>query len=124
MNRNSILVVDDEYDIVGIIKEVLEGENYPIIGFTEPLLALEHFKANYVSYILVVSDWRMPLMNGFDFAKSVRQIKSDIKVLIMTAFSIEDDSDFTTMLESQNIDGFIQKPFSIKNLKNTVKNHM
>jgi two-component system, cell cycle response regulator CpdR len=124
MNRNSILVVDDEYDIVGIIKEVLEGEKYPIIGFTEPLLALEHFKANYVSYILVVSDWRMPLMNGFDFAKSVRQIKSDIKVLIMTAFSIEDDSDFTTMLESQNIDGFIQKPFSIKNLKNTVKNHM
>jgi len=72
-------------------------------------LALEHFKA---------------LMNGFDFAKSVRQIKSDIKVLIMTAFSIEDDSDFTTMLESQNIDGFIQKPLSIKNLKNTVKNHM
>jgi DNA-binding response OmpR family regulator len=66
----------------------------------------------------------MPLMNGFDFAKSVRQIKSDIKVLIMTAYSIEDDSDFTTMLESQNIDGFIQKPFSIKNLKNTVKNHM
>ena len=63
-------------------------------------------------------------MNGFDFAKSVRQLKSDIKVLIMTAFSIEDDSDFTTMLESQNIDGFIQKPFSIKNLKNTVKNHM
>lgn len=63
-------------------------------------------------------------MNGFDFAKSVRQIKSDIKVLIMTAFSIEDDSDFTTMLESQNIDGFIQKPLSIKNLKNTVKNHM
>jgi two-component system, cell cycle response regulator CpdR len=124
MNRNSILVVDDEYDIVGIIKEVLEGEKYPIIGFTEPLLALEHFKANYVSYILVVSDWRMPLMNGFDFAKSVRQIKSDIKVLIMTAFSIEDNSDFTTMLESQNIDGFIQKPFSIKNLKNTVKNHM
>jgi DNA-binding response OmpR family regulator len=87
-------------------------------------LALEHFKANYVSYILVVSDWRMPLMNGFDFAKSVRQIKSDIKVLIMTAFSIEDDSDFTSMLESQNIDGSIQKPFSIKNLKNTVKNHM
>ena len=63
-------------------------------------------------------------MNGFDFAKSVRQIKSDIKVLIMTAFSIEDDSDFTSMLESQNIDGSIQKPFSIKNLKNTVKNHM
>ena len=63
-------------------------------------------------------------MNGFDFAKSVRQIKSDIKVLIMTAFSIEDDSDFTTMLESQNIVGFIQKPLSIKNLKNTVKNHM
>jgi DNA-binding response OmpR family regulator len=65
MDRNTILVLDDEYDIVGIIKEALERENYSVIGFTEPLMALEHFNVNYASYHLVISDWRMPVMNGF-----------------------------------------------------------
>jgi DNA-binding response OmpR family regulator len=124
MNRNSILVLDDEYDIVDIIKLALEAEKYSVIGFTEPLMALEHFNINSLSYRLVISDWRMPIMNGFDFAKNIRQIKFDVKVLIMTAFSVENDSDFTSMFESQKIDGFIQKPFSIKQLKNTVKNHI
>lgn len=124
MNRSSILVLDDEYDIVGLIREALKREKYSVIGFTEPLLALEHFKVNYVSYLLVISDWRMPVMNGFEFAKNIRHIKSDIKVLIMTAFSVDNDSDFTTMIESQRIDGFIQKPFSMKQLKDTVRNHI
>jgi DNA-binding response OmpR family regulator len=124
MDRNSILVLDDEYDIVDIIKLALEAEKYSVIGFTEPLMALEHFNINSLSYRLVISDWRMPIMNGFDFAKNIRQIKFDVKVLIMTAFSVENDSDFTSMFEAQKIDGFIQKPFSIKQLKNTVKNHI
>jgi DNA-binding response OmpR family regulator len=124
MDKNSILVLDDEYDIVGIIKEALERENYSVIGFTEPLMALKHFNINYVSYHLVISDWRMPVMNGFDFAKNIRQIKSDIKVLLMTSFEVENDPVFTQMFKSHNIDGFMQKPFSIKQLKNTVKNHI
>jgi DNA-binding response OmpR family regulator len=123
MNRSSILVLDDDHDIVGLIKVALEREKYSVIGFTEPLLALEHFKVNYVRYLLVISDWRMPVMNGFDFAKNIRHIRSDIKVLIMTAFSVDNDSEFTTMIESQRIDGFIQKPFSLKQLKDTVRNH-
>jgi DNA-binding response OmpR family regulator len=124
MERNSILVLDDEHDIVDIITEALERENYSVIGFTEPFMALEHFNINYVSYHLVIADWRMPVMNGFDFAKNIRQIKSDIKVLLMTAFAVESDPVFTQMFKSHNIDGFMQKPFSIKQLKNTVKNHM
>jgi two-component system, cell cycle response regulator CpdR len=124
MDRNSILVLDDEYDIVNIIKEALGRENYSVIGFTEPLMALEHFNINYVSYHLVISDWRMPLMNGFDFAENIRQIKSDIKVLLMTSFEVENDPVFTQMFKSHSIDGFMQKPFSIKQLKNTVKNHI
>jgi two-component SAPR family response regulator len=63
-------------------------------------------------------------MNGFDFAENIRQIKSDIKVLLMSAFKIENDSDFIATSKSHNIDGFIQKPFSIKQLKTTIKNHM
>jgi two-component system, cell cycle response regulator CpdR len=78
MNRNSILVLDDEYDIVDIIKLALEAEKYSVIGFTEPLMALEHFNINSLSYRLVISDWRMPIMNGFDFAKNIRQRRKGI----------------------------------------------
>ena len=124
MDRNSILVLNDEYDIVNIIKEALGRENYSVIGLTESLMALEHFNINYVSYHLVISDWRMPLMNGFDFAENIRQKKSDIKVLLMTSFEVENDPVFTQMFKSHNIDGFMQKPISIKQLKNTVKNHI
>jgi two-component system, cell cycle response regulator CpdR len=124
MDGNSILILDDEYDIVDLIKLALEKERYSVIGFTEPLEALEHFNINHVRYHLVISDLRMPVMNGFDFAENIRQIKSDIKVLLMSAFTIENDSDFIATSKSHNIDGFIQKPFSINQLINTIKNHM
>ena len=123
MDRNSILILDDEYDIVAIIKTALERKKYSVFGFTEPLIALEHFNINSINYGLVISDLRMPDMNGFDF-KGVRQIKSEIKILLMTAFVAQDDSDFTMRFKSYNIDGFIQKPFSIRQLNNMVKNHM
>ena len=63
-------------------------------------------------------------MSRFDFINDVRQIKSEIKILLMTAFVAQDDSDFTMRFKSYNIDGFIQKPFSIMQLNNMVKNHM
>ena len=64
-------------------------------------------------------------MNGFDFINGVRQIKSEIKILLMTAFAVEEeDSDFTMRFKSHNIEGFLHKPFSIRQLNKMVKNHM
>jgi DNA-binding NtrC family response regulator len=124
MDRNSILILDDEYDIVATVKSALGREKYSVFGFTDPLMALEHFNTNYVNYGLVISDLRMPAMNGFDFIKGVKQIRSEVKVLLMSAFSVVDDSDFTMRFKAYNIDGFIQKPFSIRQLNKIVKKHM
>jgi DNA-binding NtrC family response regulator len=49
-SANSILVVDDELDIVLIFKRALSRQGYTVFGFTDPLLALEHFKANSADY--------------------------------------------------------------------------
>ena len=64
MDTGSILVLDDDFDINNIVKLALRNHGYNVFGFTDPLLALEHFKSNHSTYSLVLSDLRMPVMNG------------------------------------------------------------
>jgi len=46
--------------------------SFNVFGFTNPVLALEHFRMNAKYYHLVISDVRMPTMNGFEFIKKVK----------------------------------------------------
>ena len=93
-NRNrksSILILDDDFDIVTVIKLGLQKyRSFDVYAFTDPALALEHFKVNASKYRLVISDIRMPQMNGFEFIKKVKEIKPEVKVFFMTAFEIND----------------------------------
>ncbi len=85
-----ILIVDDEFDIMSIFKQALKKKGFHVFGFTDPLLALEHFQINIKRYGLVISDLRMPGMNGYEFVKKVNEIKPEIKIFLMTAFEIKD----------------------------------
>jgi YesN/AraC family two-component response regulator len=53
----------------------------------------------------------MPIMNGLEFVIKAKKIDSNIKILLMTAFEI-DDKEFARILPNQKIDGLIQKPAS------------
>jgi two-component system, cell cycle response regulator CpdR len=91
------MVIDDDFEIATLVKITLQRTGFKnIFTFTKPLLALEHFRINQKDYSLVISDIRMPEMNGFEFARNVITIKPEIKVLLMTAFDINDDA-FVTM---------------------------
>jgi len=81
-NHKFILVLDDEFDIVAIIKQGLKSYGLKVFGFTDPLLALEHFKVNAKDYSLVISDLRKPGMNGFEFIKKVKEIKPEVKIFL------------------------------------------
>lgn len=59
-SAKTILVVDDEFDIVETIKLWLQRHSFAVCGFADPLLALEHFKKNSERIDLVLSDIRMP----------------------------------------------------------------
>ncbi len=95
--------------------EELEKLDFQVSAFTDPLVALEHFQIDSKQYGLVISDLKMPKMNGYEFGKKVKKIKPDVKVFLMTAFEI-DKAEFRKLLKSVKIDEFIQKPISFKDL--------
>jgi DNA-binding NtrC family response regulator len=119
-NSKSILLVDDDSDIVNLFKEILESRNYEVYGFTNPLEALEHYKTNYDKYGLVISDIRMPGMTGIELLKNIRRIDVTISIFLMSAYDTIDYSD----LNDVRIDGFMQKPIQIKELLSTIEKHL
>ena len=118
-----IQVVDDELDILNVIKMYLQRVGLNVFGFTDPNLALEHFRINYKDYILVVSDIRMPGMNGFEFVRKLREISPAINVLLMSAFEAN-STELSIGLGGTKIEGFIQKPISLRKLSSIVQKQL
>lgn len=117
----SILVLDDDFDINMLIKISLQKIGYDVFGFTNPVLALEHFRMNHQTYSLVISDIRIPIMNGFEFARNISRIKPEVKIIFMTAFDVNDDLLVMNAKCNSNVIGIIQKPISPgKNGKDSV----
>ena len=114
----SILVVDDELDIVAIFRQALGKQGYTVYGFTDPFLALEHFRTNSQDYDLVISDVRIPKMNGFELAASIRAIKPDAKIVLMSAFEASDHELSMSLIKPTD---FMRKPVDIKTLIDKVR---
>jgi DNA-binding NtrC family response regulator len=115
----AILVLDDEFDIISVIKQGIDKQGFRVSAFTDPYLALEHFQINSELYGLVITDLRMPGMNGYEFIKKVKEIKPQVKVFFMTAFSIN-DIEFRRILPFVKIDEFIEKPVSLNKLASLI----
>ncbi|MFZ0568564.1 MAG: response regulator [Nitrososphaeraceae archaeon] len=127
-NRNikgyelKVLVLDDDFDLARLVKQILQKDGFKnVFAFTDPLLALEHFRINHKDYSLIVSDIRMPTMNGFEFVREARKIDPKVKILLMTAFEI-DDKDLAKVLPKPKINGLLRKPASTKQILNTISN--
>lgn len=117
----SILVIDNEPDIVESIKLWLQKRGLKVQGFTNPLLALEYFKKNCNSIRLVLSDIRMPQMNSYEFVKRIKNLRSEIKVILMSAFEIN-QADMARVLPDIKIDSLISKPVSLRKLTKMIDN--
>jgi DNA-binding NtrC family response regulator len=114
------MVVDDERDIVNQIKRSLEAmDGLKVYTFTDPFAALEHFNSAWKDHPIVISDIRMPGMNGYEFVKQVKKIDPQVKIILMSSFGINDNN-LLDALPDVKIDTFLQKPFSLDALINIV----
>ena len=110
-----LLIVDDDPDIVQVLKHGLQKNSFLVNAFTNPEEALQCFKSDAESYCLVLSDVRMPRLSGIQLAKKVKEASPSVKVILMTSFEIR-DSEFSKVFPSTQVDGFVQKPIGIKDL--------
>jgi response regulator RpfG family c-di-GMP phosphodiesterase len=117
--RRSVLLVDDEPDIVNSVRRWLEADSFKVYGFTDPLQALEYFQNNSNNIDLVLSDIRMRKLDGYELVKKIKAIHPQTKVVFMTA--LEFNEELSQTLPSIKIDGFLLKAGSLENLVNTIK---
>jgi CheY-like chemotaxis protein len=118
--ERKVMVLDDDSDLATLVKQILQKDGFNnVFSFTDPLLALEHFRINHKDYSLIISDIRMPVMNGFQFVSEARKINPKIKILLMTAFEIN-DKEFAQALPKPKIDGLIRKPATSKQILSIV----
>ena len=126
LNKSSKLVaiIDDELDITVIFRDAIRGiRGISIFTFTDPIMALEHFKINRKDYRLIVSDLRMPGINGIELLKRIKELNPLVRTVLMTAFEFNDKL-FQQYAEKQIINGFLQKPILLKDLVKEVDNQL
>ena len=117
------MVIDDEFDILQIIRRYLEKWGFSVVTFSNPLLALQQFKDDPNAYSVVLLDIRMPELSGVALAAMMQKVKPDVKLIIMTAFEIfADDLKFSLpFIKSNNI---LRKPFKLVEICTAVKKQL
>lgn len=104
--RNTILIVDDEEDMLETCKIILEPLEFEVFTTTSPQRALEYLKSKNID--ILVTDLRMPEMNGLELIERAKRLSPDTEILVFTAYaSIE------TAVEAikRGAFNYIQKPF-------------
>ena len=109
----TILLVEDNTDIINICQIMLEKQGYTVLAATLPSEAIR-LADNYAGTIdLLITDVIMPEMNGRDLARSLKSRCPDIKLLYMSGYTADVIAHKGVIDKGVN---FIQKPFSIREL--------
>jgi len=114
----TVLLVDDEEVIVEVGRDLLKAMGYRALVAKDGKEAVEVYKKNRDDIDIVVLDMVMPNIGGGEAYDRMKEINPDIKVLLSSGFSV--DGEATEILE-RGCNGFIQKPFTIKDLSAKIR---
>lgn len=117
-NKKSLVLVDDDKDTLRTMTSVLERNSYEVHAFNDPIRALEFLKT-VNSPQLLISDIRMPGMNGFELAREVAKSHPEMMIMLVSSFQIDKD-EFTKVFPSTRIDACISKPIRLAKLIDAV----
>jgi two-component system, cell cycle sensor histidine kinase and response regulator CckA len=114
----TVLLVDDEDMVIEGCGELLDKTGYTVLTARGGEEAIETYKRQENPIDLVILDMIMPEMDGGETYKRLKEINPDIKVLLSSGHSIDDQ---TAGILKRGCDGFIQKPFDIMDLSKKIR---
>ncbi len=117
MDNSRVLVVDDDNQVRDVLVLSLENFNFIVDSVDNGYGALDKVKSNH--YDLVLSDIKMPGLNGVDLAKELLKIKLPGKIILMTGFSGEYTEEDVLSI---GVDAYIEKPFNLEYLIRVITN--
>ena len=116
--------MDDEPDILKLYQDFFTKiKGISIFTFTDPLMALEHFRINKNEYVLVISDLRMPNLDGLELVKLIKDLNPLVRTILMTAFAIKDEL-IQEYLREEIINDILQKPILLPDLYDQVRKQL
>ena len=112
----NILLVEDDIDLNLVITSYIKNNGFEVTTVYNGLDALNKFGEG--TYDLIISDIMMPLLNGFELAKRIRETDERIPIIFMSA---RDDKPSKQLGYTIGVDDYITKPFDIDELIYKVK---
>ncbi len=117
MDKAHILIIDDEKGLCTMLETVLGDLGYRVTTYTNPLSALEMFEPH--RYSMVITDIKMPGMNGIEVLQKIKERDAEVPVLVITGYATVELS--IQALRSGAFD-ILTKPFEPEEMLTRVKN--
>jgi DNA-binding NtrC family response regulator len=116
MGKPKILVIDDEEIVRISCKKCLEPEGYDVSVAGTGIEGMKLAKEN--RYDLILTDLKMPDMDGMEFLVNIKETQHEVKVIMITGYSTVDHAEEAIRLGAHN---YIEKPFTPDTLIAAVK---
>jgi len=114
----TILLVDDDEILRTLMFDILE-QTYQILEASNGQEGLNIFNANKQEIKLIITDFNMPIMNGFEMVKAIRSVSTTVKIIVFSSSISEPQKLFKAT--GLHIDKFLQKPATLDEIKEAIK---
>ena len=125
-NKRTVSVVDDDIHIAKLFHEAIHQniDGILVFSFNDPVMAFEHFTENKENFALVISDLRMPSLNGLELLKKVKTSNPKVRTILMSAYNFEEEKLYQQYMKEEVINSTIEKPVTMNRLYQTVKDEL
>jgi len=115
-SAKTIAIIDDEVDLVNLFQEALKNNGFKVCAFTDPIQAFNSLEKTIHEYGLILSDYRMPKLNGHELCTKLKRLNPELKVILMSAYDTLECNTSKFM--------FIKKPILVAQLLQIVRDSL
>ena len=119
MDKKKILIVDDEAMIRQLIVDKLTKDGHDAVSVPSPLTAIQLLSKENGGFDLIITDFKMPEMDGLDFVRAVKGKFPDMPIIVISGYGT--DEQISAFLKYGAYD-FLAKPFALKDLAASIEN--